>query len=246
MSETDTTQAETPQTDIAQPEQEQAEQVAQTDEQGADDEGDKPRKMHPVARRVAELTANWRSAERERDHWRQMAMQTAQLSQPVYPDPYDAGGVPQQQPDVRQLARQEAEALFRQQQVTSKVDAFVQGITDPEVLDYVQDKTGNAAFTPAISDAILSMPVDEGRATVEWMARNPDVVMRIAQQPPHLQVMELLRASAPWSAQRKSQPPRVSSAPAPVRPVNGNATTFDPNTADIGAWMKWRESQLSR
>lgn len=64
-------------TEIIQPEPvaETVEAVETEVEQDAQpDEGEEPRKPRGVQKRIDELTGNWRNAERERDHWREVAM----------------------------------------------------------------------------------------------------------------------------------------------------------------------------
>jgi len=59
--------------------------------QTADDAGAQPQQTPGVQKRINELTRNWRETERERDYWREMALQRAAQQQP---EPQPAGRPP--------------------------------------------------------------------------------------------------------------------------------------------------------
>lgn len=59
------------------------------DDAPQDTEGGKP-KPKGVQKRIDELTANWRGAERDRDYWRDLAMQAQQKPQQQAPQPQNA------------------------------------------------------------------------------------------------------------------------------------------------------------
>lgn len=106
------------------------------DDAGADAQGQRP---NGVQKRIGELTANWRQAERDRDHWREMAMRAAQ------------GGQPQQQPPAHQAAQQDPLAAIVAQHVgpAPKPEDFPAGEFDPAFRQAEQQWLRRSAATEA-------------------------------------------------------------------------------------------------
>jgi len=79
-------------------EAEDTEEAAASETPDADDAGaePEPKKAKGVQKRIDELTGNWRNAERERDHWRELAMRTMQSAGQPQPaaQPTQTGAVP--------------------------------------------------------------------------------------------------------------------------------------------------------
>ena len=214
------------------------------------EEGEEPRKPRGVQKRIDELTGNWRSAERERDHWREVAMQTLQGAQQYQePEPFYDDQAYQYQPDpvqplspqslleqAKQLLRQEQE----QQEIGQKAANFKASVSDPETLDFL-----NSPYAPISTVmAEIMLEHDAGPQIAGWLARNQSEAARIAKLPPHKQALELLKASEKATAPK---PVRTTSASAPVPTLGGRASPdADPSKMSTEQWMKWRQSQLKR
>jgi hypothetical protein len=209
-------------------------------------------------KRIAELTANWRGAERDRDYWRQLAVQDKQGQQPRQ----------QQQPDSKQPRQEDF------QEYGAYLEARTEWIADQRVqqalhqerernqrqvaqnrqrqtvqtyegrLDAARSKYedfDDVAFAPDVhvtndmAHAILDS--DHGPDIQYYLGSHPDEAQRIARLSPHGQVRELGKLEAKLSA-----PPtkKTSQAPPPVKPVGGrgaNAGKIDPDKLPIGEWM---------
>jgi hypothetical protein len=212
------------------------------------DEGEEPRKPRGVQKRIDELTGNWRSAERERDHWREVAMQSLQpVQQYVEPEPfYDEQGfypdATQVQPLSPQSLLEQAKQLLRQeqeqQQIGQKSENFKASVSDPETLEFL-----NSPYAP-ISNVMAEIMIehDAGPQIAGWLARNQSEAARIAKLPPHKQALELLKVSDKATAPKAV---KTTSASAPVPTVGGRAAPDgDPSKMTTEQWMKWRQNQL--
>lgn len=214
------------------------------------EEGEEPRKPRGVQKRIDELTGNWRSAERERDHWRQVAMQTLQAV-PQYQEPepvYDEQAYQYEPEPVQPLSPQslleQAKALLRQEQeqqtLAEKATQFKASVSDPETLDFLNSQY--APISQVMADIMLEH--DAGPQIAGWLARNQSEAARIAKLPPHKAALELLKVSEKATA---SKPVKTTAASAPVPTLGGrSAPDGDPSKMSTEQWMKWRQSQLKR
>lgn len=238
---TEIVQSETPVETVEAVETEQVEQDAQPDE------GEEPRKPRGVQKRIDELTGNWRNAERERDHWREVAMRSIQAApapEPVYDDQgYDYTEQAAQPLSVEAIIQQAKEAIVAEQrkaELSQKAESFKASVSDPETQDFL-----NSPYAPITQEmADIMLEHDAGPQIAYWLARNQSEAARIAQLPPHKQALELLKASAKVTAPK---PVKTTAASAPVPTLGGRAAPdADPSKMSTEQWMKWRQGQLKR
>jgi hypothetical protein len=209
------------------------------------DEGEEPRKPRGVQKRIDELTGNWRSAERERDHWREVAMQTLQAP-PQYQEPapyYDEQAYQYEPEPVQPLSPQslleQAKALLRQEQeqqaFAEKASNFKASVSDPETLDFLNSK--HAFISDVMADIMLEH--EAGAQIAGWLARNQSEAARIAKLPPHKQALALITAASTTPA-----PKRMTSAPAPIQRLAGKgAAAPSPDNMSMAEYVAWRNQR---
>ena len=234
----------------------------QTDAEGA------PKKIGGVAKRIGELTANWREEQRVANQLRE---QNAELLRRVLqgseqkPEPI-APAQPQGEPKLEQFStyedyvsaladykadqkiaawesrQREAEANRQKQtQATSfqqKVQAFAQ-----ENPDFDEVVTNPALrISQEVADLIVE---SDDPALAYLLAKNPQEAARISALPIRQAALELGRFAAKASM---PQPNRQTKAPAPLEPLSGGVGTraLDPERMTDEEWVSWRRQQLKR
>lgn len=207
------------------------------------EEGEEPRKPRGVQKRIDELTGNWRNAERERDHWREVAMRQMNAQQYVEPEPvYDDQAYQYEaehtQPLSPQSLLEQAKALLRQeqeqQQLAEKASKFKASVSDPETQEFLNSPY--APISQVMADVMLEH--EAGPQIATWLSRNQSEAARIANLPPHKQALELLKvASAPPAK------PKVTSAPPPVERLGGKGAVIpSAENMSMDEFIKWRNS----
>ncbi|CAO3447867.1 hypothetical protein [Azospirillum argentinense] len=242
--------------------QEGAATSTEADQTGAETEGtddggeDGPRKPPKgVQKRLDELTRNWRDAERDRDHWRDMAMRGGQPQQPApdanpkpkpdadaAPKPedfptYDAYLIAQAKHEFRQEAIQ-AERTKAQEQQASQVATNWRTQVDTAKGKYADFEA--VAFSAPISNSVAHMVAasDVGADLAYHLGKNPDEARRISALPPVAAAREIGRLETKLST---APPPKSTQAPPPVPTVNGRGTP----TRDLNA-MSYAEYKAAR
>ena len=216
-------------------EAQEVEQDAQADEQ----EADEPRKPRGVQKRIDELTGNWRNAERERDHWREVAMRTISAPEPVYDDQAYYQEPDYAQPLSPQSLLEQAKELLRQEQqqqaIGEKAAKFKASVSDPETQEFL-----NSPYAPITTEmADIMLEHESGAQIATWLARNQSEAARIAQLPPHKQALALITAASTTPA-----PKRMTSAPAPVQRLAGKgAAVPSPENMSMEEFMAWRSKR---
>jgi hypothetical protein len=231
-------EAEQPATDVQvaepQPETEAVEEM----DAGLDEGRTKPK---GVQKRIDELTGNWRKAERDRDYWRDLALQAwqggspAPEPEPVYDLPAASDGyAPAIDPQrIKMEAAQEA-----------RFSILVEGLTAR-----LQDQDAKRFWTHPqspisrqMADVILESEAPE--AVLAHLGRNVGEAARIRSLPPHKQAYELAKLERMVTA--PAPPPKASAAPAPVPVVSGSRASAapDPSKMSTEQWMAWRNAQL--
>lgn len=245
------------------PEQEQVQAIASetTTEQVDTTQEDQPRddKGRFVQKRINELTRNWRSAERERDFYRQQ-FEAAQKVQPAsapqsdkpptladYNFDSDAWAAAHEQ-YVSKRVESIAERKFReqesqrntqqaQQEFDRRADVFVK--EHPDFHEAISSLGSTVQFSPQIVEAIAYS--EHGPAVAYHLANHLDEADRIARLPAHLAALQLGRIEALVSAPK---PKPVTRAPDPAPVVGGGSTASkDPERLSIEEWMAWRQSK---
>jgi hypothetical protein len=255
------------------PEHDEAAQVE--DSAPSDDSADtaaepEAKKAKGVQKRIDELTANWRSTERDRDYWRELAMQhlkgDGQPAQPQQAPQTQAEPAPKEEDfasyddflratarwEVKQeLAqerqRQQEEAKQREQQQTyqQRVQSFQQRMQTfaAEHPDFQQVALNpSVPITDAMQEAILDS--DMGPQVAYHLGQHPEEAARIARMSPYAAAREIGRIEARLAIPPK---PKVSQAPEPIRPVGGSGEgrSKSPDEMSISEWMAWRNKQVS-
>jgi hypothetical protein len=93
-------------------------------------------------------------------------------------------------------------------------------------------------FAPMALEAVAQHP--KGAEIAYMLGKDVGEAYRIAALPPSLQLMAIGEIAAKTSLPKQKA---VSTAPAPIKPVTGGASSNTPPT-DIDEWMKWRNDQL--
>ena len=93
-------------------------------------------------------------------------------------------------------------------------------------------------FAPMALEAVAEHP--KGAEIAYMLGKDISEAYRIAALTPRQQLMAIGELAARTNVPK---PKMVSSAPAPVKPVQGGASNSSP-PADIDEWMKWRNDQL--
>lgn len=245
-----------------------AEAPVGTEPQGGTDAPAKPRNPG-VQKRLDELTRNWRQTERDRDHWRELAMRNQGHSQQ---QPQAAQGEPTLEQfggdpakfyaeHARWAAREELrrakdeEASQKKQErererhqkyeervnkTRTKYEDFDDLVTDPAL-----------PITPDMADYIRES--DEGPEVAYWLAKNPQEAARIAQ----MNGRDADRALARIEARLATPPPvtapvaqrPVTNAPPPP-PTVGTASSSGPkglrDDMPLKDWVRERNNQLRK
>lgn len=188
-------------------------------------------------RRIDEVTAARREAERERDALRAMLQQRdpAQQQQPSAQQPQ-----PQAQPDPYKLAEEIAQRRSLDEAANRTFEAGVNShgeafVTAVRTLQQVTDLSQKPDFI----EAVTSLP---NAADVYFhLGSNPDEAAHVLRLPPVRMAMELARLSA-----AVGKPKPASKASAPITPVGRSSTPSSDLTDDmpIDEWMKRRQAQV--
>lgn len=215
---------------------------------------EKPEAERPrgFMKRIDELTAHRRAAERERDalaeEVRQLKAQTTPApAADAAPDPAKFGMGDMDPLYMAAVARHEARQAFAEEQSRLRQEAEAKSYderrqaflgkikeSDEGAVRILTD--GNAPITRPMVDFILDS--DAGVAVLDHLGRNYAEAIELTQLPPLKLGIALaklesrLTAPAPAPVAEQKPPPRVSSAPPPIAPVGGSAPAsddFDPS-----------------
>ena len=104
--------------------------------------------------------------------------------------------------------------------------------------DAVFNNVASIEFAPMALEAVAQHP--KGAEIAYMLGKDVGEAYRIAALPPSQQLMAIGEIAARTNVPK---PKTVSSAPAPIKPVQGGASNSSP-PADIDEWMKWRNDQL--
>lgn len=244
-----------------------------SEEQGTEGEGQegesstpKPKESKGVQKRLDELTKNWRSAERERDHWRELALRSLQQekpSQPEIPPPtktladfnFDESAyakylIEHATSHAEKVALERAKEQEQRQKATerllaykSKAAEFAKTAPDFEQVAHNPD----LPITDAMAEVIQQS--DDGPALAYYLGKNPDIAYQISRLPPTLAAKELGRIEGMLLTKKEAaKPKKVSEAPPPPNRLSGSepAIEKDPDKMTAEEWLKWREKQLAK
>lgn len=243
-----------------------AEAPVGTEPQGGTDAPAKP-KPSGVQKRLDELTRNWRQTERDRDHWRELALrsqqQPQQQSQAAHGEPTleAAGG------DMTKFVREHAAWVAREELRKAREEEANQKKQErlKESTKKYQERVAKALskyedFEDLTSDPNLPITEDmadyiresdEGPEVAYWLAKNPQEASRIAQMNGRDADRALARIEARIStpASAPAAPKPVTNAPPPPPTVGTAASTGKPPLSDdvsTKAWIEERNKQLRK
>jgi hypothetical protein len=241
-----------------------------SEEQGTEGEGQEGESSTPkprgVQKRLDELTKNWRSAERERDHWRELAMRSfnqEKQAPPEIPPPsksladfnFDESAyakylIEHATSHAEKVALERAKEQEQRQKATerlltykSKAAEFAKNAPDFDQVAHNPD----LPITDAMAEVIQQS--DDGPALAYYLGKNPDIAYQISRLPPTLAAKELGRIEGVLSAKKEAvKPKKVSEAPPPPNRLSGSepAIEKDPDKMTAEEWLKWREKQLAK
>lgn len=196
-------------------------------------------------RRIERLTAKRGAAEREAELLRQQLAEFQRGNRQEEGDQEQPGRVRQlTEADIERVARQRAEEITRQRDLSSKVqkvlregakvegfDAAVDAVA--EVIPF-RDRAGRPTpFIEAVLDA------DNPPALLKYLGENPDEAEDLADLTPAQLGRRLAKLESTLSAKKQT-----SAAPAPIRPVSG-ASKVTPDEARMSD-AEWRAKRFKR
>jgi len=130
---------------------------------------------------------------------------------------------------------QQTQAQAQAQDWVSKVDKVRSIAPD---FDAVFNNVASIEFAPMALEAVAQHP--KGAEIAYMLGKDVSEAYRIAALPPSQQLMAIGEIAARTNVPKTKT---VSTAPAPIKPVTGGASSNTPPT-DIDEWMKWRNDQL--
>ena len=228
-------------------------------------ESDAP-KSKGVQKRLDELTRNWRETERDRDHWRDLALRN-NAPQPKQEAPqedklktladfeYDDAKFQAyvfEQAEKRSVNAAKR-ALKEEQELTTKKQRFESYRSkESEFAKTVEDyhdaiNSLNAELVQGVAEAIVES--DDGPALLYHLAKNREIAAQLAKLSPIAAAKELGRIEARLATEReRAKAEKVSKAPPPPPKVEANdpAIDKDPDQMTTEEWVKWREKQISK
>lgn len=227
-------------------------------------EPEKP-KARGVQKRLDELTRLRHDAERDRDYWRDLAVQKSKQPETTpEPEPVVA---PKGKPSLDQFesyeaytealtewkveerfraqeeraaqAREAAQAEARKATFQERAQAFATEAEDFQQVAFNPSLPVSAAMAEAIQSS------DKGPQLLYHLGKNPQEAVRIASLGSFQAAMELGKLEAKLSV---LQPRTKPGAPTPIEPLSGGTggAAYDPNTGTAADFKRWRESQLRK
>lgn len=142
-----------------------------------------------------------------------------------------------QQREQEQQAEQSARELF-----TTRMNSFAAKTADFQVL---VENPNLPRLSPGAARVLVHS--ETGPQVLYHLAKNPDVLTRIARQAPEQQAAAIGRLEAELSAKPAQQKTtnRISSAPKPPTPTSGRGNTpgVDPAKMTTKEWIEWDRQQ---
>lgn len=253
-------------TEVEQEESETVEEAVEPSESSSEKKEPKG-----VQKRLDELTKNWRETERDRDHWRELAMKY--VNQPE-PQREIQQQIPQPQPQVKTLAdfeydenqyqsylfnqaqevaRRTVQEQYERESMARRATSFQAKESDfsKSNEDYMQ-VTRNPNLSITRDMVSLLQESDSGPDVLYYLGKNPEVANSLANLPPVILARELGRIEEKIAYTKKSAA-TVSNAPPPTPKIDGgspsiNVSASSPDSDKLSAdeWLKRRNKQLKR
>lgn len=227
-----------------------------------------PKEPKGVAKRIDELTRNWREAQRQNE--RLLALLEQQRTQPTpqredtKPKSLADFGYDEQAyrdhlytearkeaekaaKDAGEKWRAEQEAITRRAKFDERVAAFAKTVED-----YESVVTPDTPISDAMADAILDS--EEAGALMYYLGNNPDEARKLYYLTPAKAGREIQKIEDRLIAERKKAAEKpVSKAPPPPPKIEGSdpgmsvsASSPDSDKLPMNEWLKRREKEVSR
>ncbi|HLA60911.1 MAG TPA: hypothetical protein VK626_01575 [Nitrospiraceae bacterium] len=215
-----------------------------------------------VGKRIDELTRRRYDAERERDHWRDMALKSQPPPQAKVEEAsqgktladfgYDeAKFAAYWREETRKEAASAAREEYRKSQTTEydaqRDEEFAERETDfakdlPDYMEVTRDQS--LPITEAMAETIKDS--ENGPAISYHLGKNPRLAAQIARLPPLQQAREIGRIEATLA--NKPVVPKVSAAPPPAPKIaaGDSKTDKDPVEMSPAEFAKWRARYKKR
>lgn len=218
-------------------------------------------------------TRNWRALERDRDHWREVALQHLKPQQESPPAPKEPEKVKTladfnydeaeyaayvrtgSAAEAVKAARAEIEKAAAERERQKRQDAFAARERDfakknPDYMEVTRD--ASVPISTELAAAIIES--DDGPELAYYLAKNVEVAEALVNLPERALAREIGRIEARLAYERKAAEEakkRVSRAPAPPPTLDGVDATVDVQPGQPGAekldgdvWLKRREKQV--
>ena len=226
------------------------------------------KKENGIQKRIDELTKYWRNTERDRDYWREQALQAQKKPEdPAIPDqPHVAKTLADFEYDeskyqsyliaeasknavqsAKQLLKQEQEITLRQQKQSEFANR--ESGHAKEIEDYFE-VTRNPSLAINQTMAEVAAEMDDGPAVLYYLGKNPVIAEKISQLPPLAAARELGKIEAKL-ATTKGQAVSKAPPPTPKIEAKGTPTTIDPASPDSdklssAEWLRRRNKQITK
>lgn len=236
-------------------------QTESEDSQGKTPADDEPKPAKGVQKRLNELTAARRDAERDRDYWRSLALKNQEKPKEAAPE-VKATGQPKVDDytsydqylealadwkvDQKLQAReaQTAEAKTKSDKEAVQRTHFAREQKFRESHDDFDAVMNNPALAISESMVEAAFRSEKGPELLYYLGNNPEESARIANMHPYQAAMEMGRLEAALSQPTRNQ----TGAPEPIETVSGggNTASVDPDKMSTEEWLKWRNQSLRK
>lgn len=222
-----------------------------------------------VGKRIDELTRLRRDAERDRDHWRELAMRQ---QQPPTPARQEAPDQPKSLKDfnyderayqdhlygearkhAEKAAKEAGERWKAEQEAVQRRAKFDERVAQfaKSVEDYSEVVTDSTPVSEGMADYLLDS--DEAGALMYYLGNNPDEARKLYGLSPAKAGRELTRLEERLVAERKKAAEKpVSQAPPPAPKIEASTPSTglkstDPDAANLPGdqWRKLRDKELA-
>lgn len=213
-----------------------------------------------VRSRFDELTKNWRTAERDRDYWRELAVRNQHQPELAKPEPVAASATPKTLADFEydegryqshllqeatKHATEAAKRELREQADRESAERRKQSFTQREQ-EFAKDKADyhektrdpRVPITPAMAEVMAES--EDGPALAYYLANNLPIADQISRLPPLAAARELGRVEAKLAVERekaKEAAKKVSAAPPPPSKID---------STEAPASKAWNDPSLSQ
>jgi len=216
-----------------------------------------------VQKRIDELTAKRKEAERERDYYRQQLEESRQPKQeviepvkPVFADfDYDSEKFARAMDDYADKKAswsRHQEAVQVKQRETALEQQRKEWDYQSKSAKFAKDNTdyfetvGNPELRISTDMATVIKDSEHGPALAYYLGKNPGIAAEISYLPPHRQYMEMGKLEVEIVS-RKAPERQLSNAPKPITPLGSKSTVkTDPAEMTDKQFAEWRRSQISK